>query len=68
MQFATTVYLSGPTEFNPTTAVLVLAVHLNSVVRDVLGHDRTPEIDDARRKLLDEIDALVAESQAQTEA
>ena len=37
-------------------------------MRDVLGHDWTPEIDDAWRNLLDEIDALVAESQAQTEA
>jgi hypothetical protein len=37
-------------------------------MRDVLGHDWTPEIDGAWRKLLDEIDALVAESQAQIEA
>jgi hemoglobin-like flavoprotein len=37
-------------------------------MRDVLGHDWTPEIDSAWRKLLDEIDALIAESQAQIEA
>jgi hemoglobin-like flavoprotein len=37
-------------------------------MREVLGHDWTPEIDAAWRKLLDEIDSLVAESQAQNEA
>ena len=37
-------------------------------MREVLGHDWTPEIDTAWRKLLDEIDSLVAESQPQNEA
>ena len=37
-------------------------------VREVLGNDWSPEIDAAWRKLLDEIDSLVARSQAQIEA
>lgn len=37
-------------------------------MREVLGDDWSPEIDAAWRKLLDEIDAHVAESQAQIEA
>jgi hemoglobin-like flavoprotein len=37
-------------------------------MREVLGHDWTPEIDAAWRKLLDEIEGLVAESRAQIEA
>ena len=37
-------------------------------MREVLGHDWTPEVDDAWRQLLDEIDRLVAESKAQIEA
>ena len=37
-------------------------------VREVLGNDWSPEIDAAWRKLLDEIDCLVAKSQAQIEA
>jgi hemoglobin-like flavoprotein len=38
-----------------------------ATVREVLGHDWTPEIEAVWRKLLDEIDSLVAESQAQNE-
>jgi hypothetical protein len=37
-------------------------------MREVLGSDWSPEIDAAWRKLLDEIDRLVASSQAQIEA
>jgi hemoglobin-like flavoprotein len=37
-------------------------------VREVLGADWTPEIDEAWRKLLVEIDSLVAQSQVQIEA
>ena len=37
-------------------------------MREVLGNDWTPEIDGAWRKLLEEIDGLVADSLAQTEA
>ena len=37
-------------------------------MREVLGHDWSPEIDGAWRQLLDEIDGLVAESRAQIEA
>ena len=37
-------------------------------VRELLGNDWSPEIDAAWRKLLDEIDSLVASSQAQIEA
>jgi hemoglobin-like flavoprotein len=37
-------------------------------MREVLGHDWTPEIDAAWRKLLDEIDSLVTESWTQNEA
>ena len=37
-------------------------------LREVLGSDWSPEIDAAWRKLLDEIDRLVASSQAQIEA
>lgn len=37
-------------------------------MREVLGNGWTPEIDGAWRKLLDEIDSLVAESQAQIDA
>ena len=37
-------------------------------VRELLANDWSPEIDAAWRKLLDEIDSLVASSQAQTEA
>lgn len=37
-------------------------------MREILGHDWTPEIDAAWRKLLDDISRLVAESQAQIEA
>jgi len=37
-------------------------------VREVLGQDWTPDIDQAWRKLLDEIDSLVARSRAQIEA
>lgn len=37
-------------------------------MREVLGNDWSPEIDAAWRKLLDEIDGLVARSQAQIEA
>ena len=36
-------------------------------VRDVLGNDWSPDIDAAWRKLLDEIDSLVTDSQAQVE-
>ena len=37
-------------------------------MRELLGSDWSPEIDAAWRKLLDEIDSLVATSQAQIEA
>ena len=37
-------------------------------VRELLANDWSPEIDAAWRKLLDEIDSLVASSQAQIEA
>ena len=37
-------------------------------MRELLGNDWTPDIDQAWRKLLDEIDRLVAASQAQVEA
>ena len=37
-------------------------------VRELLGDDWSPEIDAAWRKLLGEIDCLVAKSQAQIEA
>ncbi|MDO9561737.1 MAG: globin [Bradyrhizobium sp.] len=37
-------------------------------LRELLGKDWTPAIDDAWRNLLDEIDALVAERLGQTEA
>ncbi len=37
-------------------------------MREVLGNDWSPEIDEAWRKLLDEIDSLVASSEAQIEA
>jgi len=37
-------------------------------MREVLGNDWSPEIDAAWRQLLDEIDRLVASSQAQIEA
>ena len=37
-------------------------------MREILRDDWTPEIDGAWRKLLDEIDGVVAESQAQIEA
>ena len=37
-------------------------------MREVLGNDWSPEIDAAWRNLLDEIDRLVASSQAQIEA
>jgi len=37
-------------------------------IRELLGNDWSPEIDAAWRKLLDEIDSLVASSQAQIEA
>jgi hemoglobin-like flavoprotein len=38
-----------------------------NTMREVLGNDWSPEIDAAWRKLLAEIDSLVARSQAQTE-
>ena len=39
-----------------------------ATMRELLGNDWSPEIDAAWRKLLDEIDGLVALSQAQIEA
>jgi hypothetical protein len=39
-----------------------------ATMREVLGNDWSPEIDAAWRELLDEIDRLVATSQAQIEA
>lgn len=39
-----------------------------ATMREVLGNDWSPEIDAAWRKLLDDIDRLVAVSQAQIEA